>query len=579
MRDPDRFERKFFTGENEVTRIGDGSVGGKARGLIDISTRIKERFEGAADGELTVGIPRMSVIATDFFDAFLSQADLRDTAHSGLPDDRITKAFLKADLPARLVGDLRALAVEAKTPLAIRSSSLLEDAMHEPFAGIYGTKMIPNNQPSADERFAKLVEAVKFVWASAFFREAKSYLDSVGRTQNEEKMAVIVQEVVGQRFGDRYYPHVSGVARSYNYYPTGSAEPDEGVVDLALGMGKTIVDGGRVWSFSPAHPNSPPPFNDLGDLLKNTQTGLWAVNMGKPPAYDPFRETEYMTKAGLKEAEYDGTLRFVASTYDPGSDRVYTGIGRPGPRIVNFRPLLTRRDVDFSELVRDLLALCEKSVGAAVEIEFALTLNSRTGMPSRLGFLQVRPMAVSTSQVDIPVERMTNPGVLLASENALGNGTRSDLEDIVYLRRDTFDLKHSREIAAELGDVNARFLTEDRKYVLIGFGRFGTSESWLGVPVTWAQISGARAIVESTLPGLEIEFSQGSHFFHNVISLGVFSFTMRHSGIHTIDWNWLEAQPAVSETRYVRHIRVHPALTVEVDGQSRRGLISIGESE
>ncbi len=573
MDDSAQYDRKFFTSANEVSRIGVGEVGGKARGLLDISETLEHAFGEARHDKIDVGIPRMAIIATDYFDEFVGQADLLETACSDLSDDRIAAAFQRADLPSRIVGDLRALADTARTPLAVRSSSLLEDAMFQPFAGVYSTKMIPNNQPSADERFRKLVEAVKLVWASTFFNEAKRYIRSVDCEIVSEKMAVVVQEIVGQRFDARFYPNLSGVARSHNFYPSGGSKPEEGIVSLALGMGKTIVDGDKVWSFSPASPKSPPPFNDLGDLLKNTQTEFWAVNMGAPPVYDPLRETEYMVKAGLKEAEYDNTLRYVASTYNGNSDRIVPGTGTAGPRIVNFAPLLILNEIPINEIVRKLLGVCEQAVGTEVEIEFAMTFDRRSGRPAKLGFLQVRPMVVSHEKVDLPVESMKRKDAIVASEAALGNGRRDDIEDIVYLVPESFDPFFTRQIATELERINNALSAAGRPYLLIGFGRFGTSDPWRGIPVTWDQISGAKVIVEATVPGMETELSQGSHFFHNVTSFKVFCISVQHTDKYGIDWKWIESQLEVARTRFVRHARTKHPLSVLVDGRSNRGLI------
>jgi hypothetical protein len=320
-----QFDRKFFDSTEDFTVIGAGSFGGKARGLAFIKETLASGFPASTFPEITVSIPRLTVISTDLFDAFMTENDLYDIAYSDASDLRIAHAFQKADLPVRIVGDLTALISSVHLPLAIRSSSLLEDAMFRPFAGVYATKMIPNNQLDSETRFRKLIEAIKFVYASTFFKDAKSYIRSTRKTTPDEKMAVIIQEVVGRRHGDRF-TDVSGVARSYNFYPAGHAAPRDGVVSLALGLGKTIVDGGTSWSYSPAFPRSNPPYGTVRDLLKQTQSSFWAVNMGKPPAYDPINEGEYLLKADLDAAEADGTLLHIASTYDSESDRLVMGI-------------------------------------------------------------------------------------------------------------------------------------------------------------------------------------------------------------------------------------------------------------
>jgi hypothetical protein len=562
-----------FSDHGCFSRIGAGTIGGKANGLVFIKEILKTRLDTSPASKISVEIPWMTVVAADCFKAFMEQNSLFETANSDLPDDRVAHAFLKADLPAELVGDLRSIAEQVRIPLAIRSSSLLEDALYRPFAGVYSTKMIPNNQPSADERYRKLAEAIKLVYASTYFKKAKNYIQSINEDSSSEKMAVIIQRMVGRRFNDRYYPNLSGVARSFNYYPFGHARFEDGVVDLALGLGKMIVDGGRVWSYCPAYPKSPPPFNNTQDLLKNTQSDFWAVNMGEPPTYDPIRETEYMVKAALEDADYDNTLKFTASTYDPGSDRIIPGVGRKGPRIINFAPILMLNDIPLNDIVLDLLSACSDALKSEVEIEFALTFDPAAGSPVQLGFLQVRPMVGDAESADLPIERLDGGDVVVATERALGNSLRSDIEDIVYIRPDGFEPKHSGLIPKELESINAALAKERRPYLLIGFGRWGTSDPWRGIPVTWDQISWARLIVEASFAGMEADFSQGSHFFHNLTSFKVSYFSIPGSGKHKLDMEWIENQTEIAKTRFVRHVRTAKPLTVRVDGKKGRGII------
>jgi hypothetical protein len=567
------FSREFLGSAADFTVIGTGALGGKATGLAFARQVLATRLDRGAFPSFEVSIPTLTVLATDIFDAFLRENDLHDLALSDLADDKIAHAFQKASLPALVAGDLRSLVDRTHQPLAVRSSSLLEDALDHPFAGVYSTKMIPNNQHDPDTRFRKLVEAIKFVYASTYFRDARSYIRAAGRTSRDEKMAVIIQEVVGERHGDRFYPHVSGVARSHNYYAIGQREPEEGVVNLALGLGKTIVDGGIAWSYSPASPQSGPPFASAGDLLQGTQTEFWAVNMGKPPANDPIRETEYLVRGSLVDAEEDGTLRHVASTYDPDSDRLTVGTGSPGPRAVTFAPLLRLGLFSINDLIRDHMAACRAAVGAPVEIEFALTLPAGQHGPARFGFLQVRPLVVSEETVAVEPGELEGPGVLVATTAALGNGTVDGVADIVYVRPETFDTAANRTIAAELDQRNRALAAAGRPYVLIGFGRWGSSDPWLGVPVNWAQISEAKVIVESSLPSFIADPSQGSHFFHNLTSHRILYFTVRHSDARPIDWEWLGSQAAVAETAHVRHVRLSAPLAIKADGRSGRGVI------
>ena len=502
----------------------------------------------------------------------MAQNDLYEVALSDSPDERIAHAFVQAELPAVFVGDLRALISRIHTPLAVRSSSLLEDALKHPFAGVYATKMIPNNQAAIGDRFKKLAEAVKFVWASTFFRDAKSYMRLIDRPFEEERMAVIVQEVVGERFDERFYPIVSGVIRTHNHYPIRPAKCEDGVVNLALGLGKTIVDGGVTWTYSPRFPNRPPPFGSTRDLVKNTQTRFWAVSM-EPAPYDPVNEAEHLVQAGLDAAEWDDVLRFTASTYDAASDRLTLGTGAAGPRVLTFGRILELGDVPLNDVVRQLARHCKEKLQADVEIEFALTLDRRAGLPARFGFLQVRPMMVAHDLIEVEEADLQSERVLVASDVVLGNGRDSSMVDVVYVKPATFEAKHTPAIAAEVEALNRRLAAEGRRYVLIGFGRWGSSDPWLGIPATWPQISGARAIVEATLPEMNVDPSQGSHFFHNMISFQVHYFTVRHDGDYRVDWGWLDEQPAAAETQFLRHVRLGAPLDIRVDGRHGRGVI------
>lgn len=568
------FDRKFWDGQFCCTQIGTGSLGGKAGGLVFIKDLLAREINSSNFPDVDINVPTMAVIATDHFDQFIALNHLRDLTLGEMSDARIGHAFQKAELPVELLGDLRALILQVKSPLAIRSSSLLEDALGRPFAGVYATKMIPNNQFDPDMRFRRLVEAVKFVYASTYFREARDYMRSVGIEPEEEKMAVIMQEVVGHRKDDRFYPHISGVARSYNFYALDPARPGDGVAALALGLGKTIVDGGVAWTYSPAFPRKPPPFASVQELLGGTQTEFWAVNMGKPPAYDPVNETEYMVRASLDDAEGDEILAFLVSTYDAERDRIVPGLSTRGPRVLDFSPLLVQEQFPLNNLIQELLRAAENAVGAKVEIEFAVTFQENRGERphARLGFLQVRSMVVSDQVVDVSVEDLSDPHAIVASDMVMGNGTADDLQDIVFVQPDRFSILQTPAIVRELEEINRELREQQRPYLLIGFGRWGSSHPSLGIPVDWSQISGAHAIVEATLPQMNVELSQGSHFFHNLSSFRVSYFMVQH-GRYDINWDWLNQQPLVRESEFIRHVRPRGKIQVRVDGRSRRGVI------
>lgn len=563
-----RFERSSFRGNGGLSQIGDGQVGGKAQGLW----RAQAVLAAMPAPALPVAVPRATVIGTDVFATFLERNRLLELVAQAPADDRLAMAFVQAELPVEVVGDLRALIEASHEPLAVRSSSLLEDALLRPFAGVYATKMIPNRAPEADVRFQRLCEAIKLVWASTYFAGARAYARTLP-PGSEEQMAVIVQEVVGRRFGDRFYPAVSGVARSWNWYPPAGAAPEEGVVSLALGLGKTIVDGGVCWTYVPARPQAPPPYAGVGDLLRNSQTRFWAVHMGPPPPYDPTREDEHLRACELDEAEYDDTLKLVASTYDGRSDRLVPGTGLPGPRALTFAPLLQYDLLPLNDALQQLLRRFEQELGSAVEIEFALRAGGVDAPPPQLGFLQVRPMATTADAVAVDDAELRSPAALVASLRAMGNGVDESIADIVYVRPDGFAAAATPQIADELAQFDQALVADGRPYLLIGFGRWGSSDPWLGIPVDWSQIAGARAIVEATLPAMNVEPSQGSHFFHNLASFRVAYLMVHHDARPGIDWAWLAAQPAVAETAHVRHLRLPAPLRIAVDGRRGRGVV------
>ncbi len=572
------FDRRFFESREDFTVIGSGDLGGKALGLVLVKRMLESDWPAASHPGVEAGIPRLTVLATEVFDRFMDENGLREVARSGWSDDRIAHAFQRASLPATIVGDLRALVESVRQPLAVRSSSLLEDALGRPFAGVYATKMTPNDALDPGTRFQRLAEAIKFVYASTFFAGARDYLAVTGGAP-EEKMAVVIQEVVGRRHGSRFYPDVSGVARSLNFWAGSGAHPEEGVVTLALGLGKTIVDGGLAWSYAPTRPRANPPVASPRDLVKLSQVKFWAVRMGRPPECDPVRETEYLEQAGLPEAEADGVLPPLVSTYDSASDRMTPGAGSAGARVLTFAPLLHHDLHGVADALRELLALAERSLRGPAEVEFAVTLDASRDLPARIGFLQARRMLAVGEGVELAEQDLSAAGVVVGSAHVMGHGVAEGLRDVIYVRPSGFHFAESRRIAGEIEALNHRLVAEGRGYVLLGFGRWGSSDPWLGIPVRWAQISGARAIVEATLPQSPVDPSQGSHFFHNLTSFGVSYFTVRPDEARGVDWAWLDTRPAASETEFVRHVRLEAPLRVEVDGRSGRGVIRAGTGE
>lgn len=564
----DSFDRSFFARERRLSCIGLGEYGGKAHGLAYIHSVLTSELDPEDFPGIEVILPNLTVVCTDVFDAFIRRNYLEEIANSEISDDKIALAFQNAELPFEIVGDLRALIEQVHSPLAIRSSSLLEDSTFEPFAGVYATKMIPNNQFDPDVRFRKLVEAIKFVYASTYFKSARDYMLATKHNITDEKMAVIIQEVVGKQYKKRFYPELSGVARSYNYYPMGRSRHEDGVVNLALGLGKTIVDGGVTWTYSPAYPKVDPPYRSVEEMLNATQNEFWMINMGEPPEYNPIKETEYLLLENLIEAENDGNLRYLASTYDPQSQRLSIGISSKGPRVITFAPLLVWNELPLNDLIKRVLEICEETFEAPVEIEFAMTFN-----PNQFGFLQVRPMVVASDMVDLKDENLEGENVLVSSTNVVGNGTYNHIQDIVYVKPETFASKHTRKIAIELAKINSKMVTSSKPYLLIAIGRLGTTDPWLGIPISWGKIAGARVIVEVTQENFKVELSQGSHYFHNLTSMGVSYFSVPYQDEALLDWEWLDQQEVIEETDFLRHVRVCNSLVVKVDGRSGKGVV------
>jgi len=562
------FDRNVNDPADRIRVIGSGEIGGKAHGLVTLNQLLSGDQLKTTYRDISIGVPVMTVLRTDVFETFVHNNDLSRYRDGEYTDAQIAHAFQAGELPFHILGDLQSLVEGIRTPLAIRSSSLLEDATFEPFAGIYATKMIPNHQFDPGIRFQKLIEAIKYIFASTYFQSAKNYRMATGHDHQEERMAVIIQDVVGSKHHVRFYPELSGVARSYNYYPMGRSKPEDGVVSLALGLGKTIVDGGMVWSYSPARPRIGPPFGSIDELLKNSQKEFWAINMGTPLVYDPIKETEYLIQEDLAAAEHDGTLDYLCSTYDPQSDRLVLGMANTGPRALTFGPLLQLKKLPFNDLVKAILAVCEEELDNPVEIEFAMTFS-----PPSLGLLQVRPMVVASQTIQLTEDDLVQDDLLAASENALGNGILDDIQDVVYVVPERFDLAGTRKIAAELAEINASLVGENRPYLLIVFGRLGSSDPWLGIPVNWGQISGTKVIIETYQDDFNVEMSQGSHFFHNLTSLGVNYLALPKTSQYKLDWDWLKAQTEIQHTDFVRHIRTAKPLSIRIDGRSSRGII------
>jgi len=456
-------------------------------------------------------------------------------------------------------------------PLAVRSSSLLEDSQRLPFAGIYRTYMVPNAAPSPDDRLADLAAAVKRVWASTYVRAVKDYVQGSPYRLEEEKMAVLVQRLCGARHGPRFYPDFAGVARSHNFYPEPPAQPADGVVAVAFGLGHTVVEGGRAARFCPRYPlhavSSSP-----AAVVDSAQTEFYALDMEaeRRPADEPV-----LARCGLESAAEDGTLARFASTWSRENDRLYDGLGREGIPVVTFAPMLRHDPFPLAEIAATLLDLGSRELELPVEIEFAANLSDPPGGVPELAVVQMRPFALGSESEDVDLASLADRRLAVRSDRALGNGRIEGIRDLVVVRRDTFDRRATRAVAAEIGAMNARLVAESAPYVLVGMGRWGSADPWLGIPVVWEQIRGARVIVEAGLPDFDVAPSQGSHFFHNLTAAHVAYLGVGPSrGEGFVDWTWLELQPAEEESARVRRIRLAAALTVLVDGRTGRGAVA-----
>jgi CheY-like chemotaxis protein len=568
------YSRHFHEDHSQFSVIGGGSIGGKARGLAFMDRILAKYFDPGKFPGVSVAIPRTLVLGTDVFRDFIKENDLLPAAVVDHSDSHLANLFIRASLPGKIVGDLRDYIQNVRVPLAVRSSSLLEDSLYQPFAGIYATKMLPNDQTGDDIRFLNLVNAIKFVFASSFFRDAKSYISSTSHRIEDERMAVVIQPVVGKLHPGSFYPDFSGVARSYNYYPVGQAKPEDGVVNVALGLGKTVVDGGVSLRFTPAFAGVLPQFTSIKEMFSCSQREFYAVAMRHVASIAFLEEDQYLIKHGLEKAEADGVLQFLASTYSREDDAVYDGISLSGPRIINFAHILKNDIFPLAKILIDLLELSSAAMNCAVEIEFAVSMDAHNALPAQFSILQVRPLVVQDELVKVELDERRNEAAFCFSDRVLGNGVSQTIRDIVFVKPAEFDAARSPQIAAEVGKHNSRLLEAGTPYLLIGPGRWGSTDPWLGIPVKWGQISGVKVVVEASLPNMNVDPSQGSHFFQNMTSLRIGYFTVPIDRAHGfIDWPWLEGQPVAYETAFVKHVSLPRPITVMIDGRKSRGVI------
>ncbi len=570
------FDKESFDPKNSFARIGGGSLGGKARGLGFINTlinnnRIRHKFEG-----IEISVPSAVVIATDVFDQFLDENHLDVFTLSSYSDTEITRKFTEATLfPIEIKNKLLDFLETIHEPLAVRSSSLLEDSQFQPFAGVYQTFMIPNNDPDINIRLDELLHCIKGVYASTFYKKAQDYMKATSYRLEEEKMAVIVQRLVGSQHHERFYPDFAGVAKSYNFYPVQPQKSTDGIALVALGLGKQVVDGGNAVRFCPKYPKHLLQFYSTKETIRNAQQEFFALNIYGHLDPDPTHPPDQLVKKYfLNKSEDDNTLFHVGSTYSVENDAVYDGISRNGNRVVTFAPILKQKTFPLAEIVDMLLDLGSWGMGVPVEIEFAVNLDVPPDHPKDFAMLQMRPLVIRQEVEELDVDNYKKDDLICLSQQVLGNGAINDIHDVVVVDIHSFDRSRSREAAAEVSSMNSKLLNQQKPYLLIGVGRWGSLDQWLGIPVTWDMISGASVIVESGFKDFNVTPSQGSHFFQNITSFRVGYFTITSfDNLGFVDWAWLSSRHAVEEMRFTKHLHFDEPLVVKINGRKNKGII------
>ena len=568
------YKKERFDEYSNFARIGDGSLGGKGRGLAFIGAMIK-RYPKLEQENFAVNIPKTVVICTDVFDEFMETNELYPIALSDTDNDTILKYFLRASLPSRLIEDLMAFSEVVKGPIAIRSSSLLEDSHYQPFAGIYSTYMIPK-QEDKYEMLRSLSDAIKAVYASVFYQDSKAYMTATSNLIDQEKMAIVLQEVVGTQYGDHYYPTISGVARSLNFYPIGNEKAEDGIANIALGLGKYIVDGGLTLRFSPRHPHNILQMSSTDFALRETQTRFYALDLNPENIVDKFSVDDAfnLKKLTLKEADADGSLKFITSTYDPYDMIIRDGYYPGGRKILSFVNVLQHDVFPLASTLDQLLQIGQKEMGRPVEIEFAINMHKQDPRIATFYLLQIRPIVDNKEVMNEDLSVIQQEDTILSSTSVLGHGIINDVQDVIYVKTGAFNAANNQLIAYDIEKMNRKFTGTETNYVLVGPGRWGSSDPWLGIPVKWPHISNAKVIVECGLENYRVDPSQGTHFFQNLTSFGVGYFTINpFKGEGWFDEDYLNQLPAVEETEYLRHVRLHAPIVIKMDGKRSLGVV------
>lgn len=566
------FNPKDFDPDTDFLKIGAGSLGGKARGMAFICS-ILARNSWLHDKykDMVITAPRTLTIGTSGFDDFMEMNDLSHFATTDLEDEKVAEIFSDAFFPGWIEAQLWAYLQEVKYPLSIRSSSLLEDAQYQAYAGLYQTYMIPNDHLDIEQRLKQLVDAVKLVWASTYYKAPKSFSQRVNQRTDEEKMAVIIQEVAGQQYGEHYFPAISGVGQSYNYYPFGKMKPEHGVATIAMGIGKSVVDGEQCIRFSPRYPKVLPQCPTLHDSLKNAQTSFYGLRMGNGDIYDIHGDAN-LEKLDIADFEEIAPVQRLASTYIAEEGRIRDSAAFPGPKVVLFAPVLKHKLLPLPAVLIDVLKLAENGMGGPVEMEFCINI-FEDGRKPEFNMLQLRPMSARADLNRIDISGQEHKDAVCVSSHALGNAVKDDIVDILVVRPDSFDVSKTRQIAMEISAINRQLIKQNRKYLLAGPGRWGSADHWLGIPVEWPDISNVSAIIETSSDSLKVEPSQGSHFFHNITTLGINYLMVLDKSDDRMNWDWFESQPTIEKGEFISHLRLPAPVILKVDGRSSQGVI------
>ena len=556
------------------TRLGDGQLGGKARGLAFIDSVInKHKIMNHWEG-VSLSIPRTVVLTTDIFDEFMEENDLYDFALSDVSDDEILDRFVQSKSPSRMRSYIKEIVDFFKSPLAVRSSSLLEDSHYQPFAGVYSTYMIPNNHSDRNVCIQQLDQAIKSVYASVFYNESKSYIEATSNVIDEEKMAVVIQELSGRSYENMFYPTISGVARSVNFYPIEPEKYEDGVANIAFGLGKTIVDGGVSFRFSPKHPHKALQLANTDIALRDSQREFYSLNLDPEKYHPAVDDSVSLHKLRIRNLKGSSSLKYVASTFDYEDQIIRDGLYEGGTRIITFANVLKHGSFPLADILNKLLRIGQREMNNQVEIEFAVSLDVPKGEKQQFHFLQIRPVVETQEKNQVRLSAHKKSSTIIISHNALGNGIIEGIHDFIYVKPESFDAAHTEKIAETIGKLNKQCLQENKYYILAGPGRWGSNDPWLGVPVKWAQISAARLIIESGLKDFRIDPSQGTHFFQNLTSFSVGYFTINpymNDGHYDVDF--LNKQEAVYEDHFVRHVRFDCPATIKIDGSKKAGIV------